>query len=119
MAEKRMTKREMFAQILTHLTDAAEVEFIERQIELLENKSGKASKPTAKQVENAALKEAIVTYMVPGATYTVTEIMENCLALVEVGAGNQKVSALMKQLADAGVVTKVYEKRKPYFSLVG
>lgn len=119
MAEKRMTKREMFAQILTHLTDAAEVEFIERQIELLENKSGKTSKPTAKQVENAALKEAIVTYMVPGATYTVTEIMENCLALVEVGAGNQKVSALMKQLVDAGVVTKAYEKRKPYFSLVG
>lgn len=112
---KKMTKKEMFNQILTHLTDAAEIEFVKHEIEMLEKKAGsKSGKLTATQVANEGVKAAIVEAMEAGATYTIADLMAGVPALAE--ASNQKVSALMKQLVDAGVVVKSYEKRKAYFT---
>ena len=34
---KKITKKEMFAQIMSHLTDESEINFIKHEIELLEN----------------------------------------------------------------------------------
>ena len=47
-----------------------------------------------------------------------------CLLKAKDGANleeisNQKMSAILKQLVDSGVVAKSYEKRKAYFSVVG
>ena len=52
---KKMTKKEMFAQIKTRLTNAEEIAFIEHEIELLENKASGTRKPTSTQVENEKL----------------------------------------------------------------
>ncbi|MBQ8635894.1 hypothetical protein IJ425_07060 [bacterium] len=116
MAEKRMTKREMFAQIMGHLNDVEEIAFIEKEIARLDAKASN-TKPSAKQVENEALRAAIVEFMVPGEKYAVNELMVRVPELAAINATNQRVSALLKPLADAGVVVKTYEKRKPFFGL--
>lgn len=111
----KMTKKEMFTKILTHLTDADEIAFVEHELELLAKKAGsKSGKPTATQVANEAVKAAIVEGMEAETAYTISDLMAGVPALAE--ASNQKVSALMKQLVDAGVVVKSYEKRKAYFT---
>lgn len=112
---KKMTKKEMFNQILTHLTDAAEIDFVKHEIALLEKKAGtKSGKPTATQVANEGVKAAIVEFMEADVAYTIAEITAGVPELAE--ASNQKVSALMKQLVDAGAVVKAYEKRKAFFT---
>ena len=112
---KKMTKKEMFNQILTHLTDAAEIAFVEKEIAMLEKKAGaKSGKPTATQVANEAVKAEIVEFLGGVETATIADITAGVAGLAE--ASNQKVSALMKQLVDAGVVVKTYEKRKAFFA---
>jgi DNA-binding transcriptional regulator GbsR (MarR family) len=46
----------------------------------------------------------------------VTEIQKEIPECAELS--NQKVSALIRQLKDAGLVVKTEDKRKSYFSLV-
>lgn len=113
MAEKRMTKKELFANVLGYLpaTAVAEREMVEKEIARLEAKKAGNGKPTAKQLANETMKEAIVAHMVPGERYTIAQLME------VVGESNQKVSALMTQLVKAGAVVRGEEKRKPYFEL--
>ena len=111
----KMTKREMFAQILSHLTDEAEIAFVEHEIELLAKKAGaKSGKATATQVANEAIKADILVFMEGAGALTIAEITAGVEALA--GASNQKVSALMKQLVDAGMVVKSFEKRKAFFT---
>lgn len=112
---KKMTKKEMFTLIKTHLTDPNEIAFIEHEIELLENKASGVRKPTATQVENEKVKNLIVDYLASsGATLTIVEI-QKALNLEDVS--NQKMSALLKQLVDNHTVVKTYEKRKAYFTI--
>lgn len=112
---KKMTKKEMFNQILTHLTDADEIAFVEKQIEMLDRKAGtKSGKPTANQVANEGIKAAIVDAMEADKAYSIADLMAGVEALADLS--NQKVSALMKQLVDAGAVVKTYEKRKAFFT---
>lgn len=111
----KMTKREMFAQILSHLTDETEIAFVEHEIELLVKKAGaKSGKATATQVANEAIKADILVFMEGAGALTIAEITAGVEALA--GASNQKVSALMKQLVDAGMVVKSFEKRKAFFT---
>jgi hypothetical protein len=82
----------------------------------LEKKSGAERKPTATQVANEGYKSAIVDFL--GGVdkpQTVTDILKGVPALE--GFSNQKVSALMTQLKDAGVVVKTSDKRRSYFAL--
>lgn len=113
---KKLTKKELFNQILNayDLTDE-HVAFIEHELELLEKKvSNKSGKMTATQVANEKLKGDIVEFMEDGATRSIADIMAGVETLA--GLSNQKVSALMKQLVDAGAVNKTTEKRKAYFT---
>lgn len=113
---KKLTKKEMFAQILTHLTDENEIAFIERQIELLENKSNSTRKPTANQVENEGFLEEIVKVLTEsGEALNISDIQNLSENLPD---SNQRMSSLLKKLVDSGVVEKVYVKRKPYFKVV-
>ena len=82
----------------------------------LEKKSGAERKPTATQVANEGYKAAIVDFLGGvDAPQTVTDILKGVPALE--GFSNQKVSALMTQLKDAGVVVKTSDKRRSYFAL--
>ncbi len=113
---KKMTKKDLFNQILTsyNLTDE-HAAFIQHELELLEKKAGtKSGKPTATQVANEAIKADILAFMDGAGTLSIADITAGVEALA--GASNQKVSALMKQLVDAGAVVKSTEKRKAYFT---
>lgn len=111
---KKMTKKEMFAQIKANynLTDA-EIAFIDREIELLEKKNGGIKKPTKQQEINNGLKEVILDHMEYGEKYTITDLMKQVPELAELS--NQRVSAIVRGLKESGLVDRVEEKRKAYF----
>ena len=111
----KITKKEMFAQIRNHLTDPQEIEFINHEIELLEKKSTASKKPTANQVENENYMEIILGIL---------EKSDKALSISDIQAlnenlptSNQRMSALLKKLKEAGAVERVYEKRKPFFKI--
>ena len=113
---KKMTKRDYFNAILSKypLTDA-EKAFVEHELELLEKKNSSEKKPSAQQVANEGIKQAILSGMKPNRLYTITEIQKEILKGEELS--NQKVSALVRQLKDADLIVKTEDKRKSYFSL--
>lgn len=114
-----MTKREMFVAIANVAEVASNEEmmnFINHEIELLDNRKGKGSKGMTKtQKENEGIKELILA--------TLTEIGEKATVsdLVATdalnGYSNQKISALLRQLVASGQVEKTMEKKKAFFSL--
>jgi len=112
MANK-MTKKQMFEQIMSHTTDKAEREFLAHQIELLDNKTAN-KKMTAEQIANAKLKREIVETMVVGKGYTVSEVLLLNTDWVGTYSVN-KFSALMNQLVDEGFLSKTSVKRVSYF----
>lgn len=122
--EKKMTKKEMFAQVIAmakgeEVTVTADeiVAFAEHEVELLDKKAGtKSKKETANEAENARLMGVIVdTLTESGKAMTVSELMTANAELGELS--NQKVSALMKKLVDGGKVQKSTDKRKSVFSI--
>ena len=114
---KKMTKREMFEQIKSHLTDPAEVAFVEHELELLAKKNSGDKKPTAQQVANESLKQTIIEVLTDnGGLMTVTDVQKSCEELSVLS--NQRVSALLRQLKDDGKVERVEDKRKAYFKAV-
>ena len=112
-----MTKRDYFTAILSKypLTDA-EKAFVEHELELLAKKNTSDKKPTAQQVANDGIKTAIAEGMSPNRLYTVTEIQKEIPECAELS--NQRVSALLRQMKDDGIVTRTEDKRKAYFSIV-
>ena len=120
--EKNTTPRITKAQKFAMIAELSEVksnpmlsEFIAHELELLANKNSGEKKLTAQQVANEAIKTAIVEAMVPGTTYTITDIIKSVSACADLT--NQRVSALMRQLIEAKVVVRTEDKRKAYFSL--
>lgn len=115
MTETKMTKAQMYAQILTHLTDEAEIAFINHEMELLAKKnSARSTKPTKTQVANAGYMEEILTAMESGHAYTVSEIAELVPSLK--GFSVNKVSALVRGLKLDGRVERTEVKGKAYFT---
>ena len=124
MATKKMTKKEMFAEIIkmmkgetSSVTESAVIEFAEHEIELLNKKSSSGSgKPTKTQLENEGYKEVILEALATAdKPMTISELMEYAEGLA--GLKNQRVSAIMTQLKNANKVVRTMEKKKAYFSL--
>ena len=118
MTNKKITKRERFESLLNMAEVKANpdmVAFIEHELELLAKKNSADKKPTAQQVAIDGIKQAIVDGMERDHFYTITDIQKNVPACADLS--NQKVSALVRQLKDDGVITKTEDKRKSYFSL--
>ena len=119
---KKMTKKDYFNALLNIPavgTNDELVAFIEHELELLERKSEKKSenkKPTATQIENEKLKDAIMEYMKPEVAYTIKEMLENIEECD--GFSTPKMSALLHSLAKEEKVERVEEKRKIYWKLV-
>lgn len=115
---EKMTKKEMFAEILKVegvAENTAMVEFINHEIELLTRKGSKST-PSKTQIENEGIKEVIVNALTEiGTPVTITELQENCKELASYS--NQKISALLKQLVDSKVVVKSTDKKKSYFTV--
>ena len=90
------------------------VEFATRRLELLEKKNSAEKKPTAQQEANAAIKTAVLTTMADGKKRTVTELLKDVDGLPE-DMSNQRMSALVRQMVEAGLVMREEIKRKAYF----
>ena len=118
MENKKMTKMQKF-EMLSKL-DAVKSnpmlsEFVAHEMELLSKKNSAEKKPTAQQTANAGIQTAILENMEVNRLYTITEIIKSVPECADLT--NQRVSALVRQLVDAGKVIRTEDKRKAYFSL--
>lgn len=120
MENKKMTKKETINLLIDVLMGNKEVEdmqifidFLVHERELLEKKSSNSGQ-TKTQKENETIKEKIVATLKELDKYsTITDIQN---ANTELGEySNQKISALLKQLVDSEVITKMVDKKKAYF----
>lgn len=118
----KLTKAQKFAMI----AEIAEVknnpmlaEFIAHEVELLSKKNSADKKPTAQQEANATIKADILSVMEanPKQLFTVSELLKKVPNLPDTMT-NQRMSALVRQMVDAGQVKRTEDKRKAYFSLV-
>ena len=120
--EKKMTKKETINLLIDVLMGNQEVEdmqifvdFLVHERELLEKKSSNSGQ-TKTQKENEVIKDKIVETLRELDKYsTITEIQNANVELSELS--NQKISALLKQLVDSEIVTKVIDKKKAYFKV--
>ena len=125
MADK-MTQKDFFKAIIVKLGGTVDgevkdisnediVEFAEGRIAQLAKKSS-SRKNSAKNEENENLKAVIADVLADGGRKTVTEIMKANATLSELS--NQKVSALLRQMKEDGVVDKVKDKKATLFFAV-
>lgn len=113
---KKMTKKEMFAQLLNNYNlTSDEIAFINKEIELLEKKNGGAKKPTKQQMANADIKDSILDAMESGQKYRIADLLKVVDNLPE-DMTPQRMSALIRQLKLEGAVIRTEEKRVAYFT---
>ncbi len=115
MTNKKMTKADYFRQIMENyaLTED-EKKFVEHELELLAKKNSAEKKPTAQQVANEGIKQAILDTLEPKKLYTITDIIKTVPECAEMT--NQRVSAIVRSMLDISI-DRVEEKRKAYFRL--
>ena len=116
MADVKMTKAQMFAQVVEMAQAQGRqdiVDFAEHEIELLAKRNSADSKAKAKKAaENAELADKIVEFLAgadaPMATLDVA---------TAVGISTQKATPILKGLVDEKRVVETMEKRKKFFAL--
>ena len=114
----KMTQKVALNYVLENYELPAEVsEKLTSMVASLEKKSAKSGerKPTKTQIANEGFKACILENMEVGRLYTVTELTKEIPFGEELSA--QRVSALVRQLKEAGKVARTEEKRKAYFSI--
>lgn len=119
--EKKITKKENFATLTeivansSHPRKAELLGFIEHEVDLLSKKSSKTTM-TATQKANLEVLEVIKEVLADGeAPMTVSEMIKD-KRLSEYT--NQKISALLRKLVEAGEVEKVTDKKVSRFALI-
>ena len=118
MTNKKITKRDRFNALLNMAEVKANpdmVAFIEHELELLAKKNTSDKKPTAQQVANEGIKQAILDGMEDGRLYTITELQKSIPECAELS--NQRVSALVRQMVGV-TINRTEDKRKAYFSKI-
>lgn len=119
---KKMTIAEQFAALLEKypFTDE-ERAFIEGRIEKATRKSNGERKPTAKQLQNAAVADEVYAFMAdtPDTAYTVSELLKVCPAFTAIDECSASyANAIVKKLKDAGRVVRTEVKGRAYFTAV-
>lgn len=113
---EKFTKRDYFNRILSYAHDE-DKDFILHELELLEKKNAsRPTKPTAKQIANVDLMNAIYEGMSANVRYTVTELNEQIPALH--GLTINKVNALVRGLKLEGRVLREEVKGRAYFTKI-
>ena len=119
---KKLTKRDRYAQLLALNEVKANpdlVAFIEHEVDLLTRKNTVNGEKalTPNQIQNENFKVIIAEYMAsaPDRLFTVTELNKEVDVLNDLS--NQRISAILRQMVDAGKVEKVVDKRKSYFRM--
>ena len=116
MSEKRVFKKDYLGELRVLAEGAGRtdlVEFCDKEIEKLANRKVTQTK---NQKDNEVIKEVMLEILAGlDEAVTITDFIKVDERMA--GYSNQKVSALMKQLVDAGKVVKTSEKKKSYFKL--
>jgi hypothetical protein len=118
MTTKKITKRERFESLLNLeavKADPGMVEFINHELELLVKKNSADKKPTAQQVANEGIKQAILDGMEDNRLYTITELQKSIPACADLS--NQRISAIVRQMVGV-TINRTEDKRKAYFSKI-
>lgn len=102
---------------IASLSDAEAIEKLTALRSQYEKRAGAERKPTAKQNENSAYKSDIVAWMEPEQTYQVGDILKGVPTIAEAGLSIQRVSAMLTQLVNDGVLVKTIDKRRGIYSL--
>lgn len=116
MANK-ITKREVIGMMMKEEVVKANptyVAYLENELALL-NKKAQNKKATKTQEQNVSIKATILEVLATIGSGTVTDIQNGNAELSALS--NQKVSALVRQLIEAGKVVKTVDKKKSIFSL--
>ena len=122
MTNKKPTIAEQFAALLEKypFTDE-ERAFIEGRIEKATRKSNGERKPTAKQLQNAAVADEVYAFMAdtPDTAYTVSELLKVCPAFTAIDECSASyANAIVKKLKDSGRVVRTEVKGRAYFTKV-
>lgn len=119
---KKMTKREMYAKILSFAEIQADPELVDgikHEIELLDRKNSSDRKLSKNAAENVGLKAEILKIMSkePEKLFTATEIWKQMKNWDDLS--NQRISALLKQLKEEGKIKKNENKKRSLFQYIG
>lgn len=122
---KAPTRKEMFTSVsdflAEHDADTALIDFVNHQIELLDNKK-ENKKQSKEQEENATYSNAIYEQMAFERKYSAAELMKELPAVSDWNANHetelsvQKLASLLKPLVDGGKVVKTTEKRRVFYT---
>ena len=122
---KAPTRKEMFTSVsdflVEHDADTNLIDFINHQIELLDNKK-ESKKQSKEQEENATYSNAIYEQMAFERKYSAAELMKELPAVGDWNANHetelsvQKLASLLKPLVDGGKVIKTTEKRRVFYT---
>lgn len=123
---KRITKAMRFEDIkallngedVKHGTSVADaLAFCDSEMALLAKKNTSDKKPTKTQAENEGYKALILDFLREQSEgVTCTDVQKSVTEFADFN--NQKIAALMRQLVDAGKVSKEVIKGKALFSIV-
>ena len=120
MTSTKMTNRKAINYVLSNCDVPTDVrEKFEGMLAALDRKATADRKPTAKQVENEGIREALVAFINANAGdtenggFTVTELIKSVDVIAD--ASNQKVSAILRQAILNGEIAKTSVKRHTYF----
>ena len=114
---EKITNVKALAYVLENcdLTDEVR-EKVEKMKAQFEKKNSAEKKPTANQVANKGIQDAILEGMENGKLYTITDMIKEIPACADLT--NQKVSALIRPLINVSI-ERVEDKRKAYFRKIG
>lgn len=119
--EKKITKKEMFGEVIKVANELGRndiVEFANHEIELLDKKA-QSKGETAKQKENANIKDIVLATLEKLNTkVTVTELLQNDEINEKVNGSNQKLTALLTQLKKDNKITNIKEGKKSYYQAI-
>lgn len=117
---KKLTVVEMYDIIIAKVKNGValsenEIEFLNERKDLVAKKNA-SRKPSANATANEGIKENILAEMEKGKAYTITDMIKSLPSCADLT--NQRVSAIVRQLKEGGLVNRKEEKGKAYFTLV-
>jgi HSP90 family molecular chaperone len=119
----KMTKKDYFNELAT-LVASAEISaenkealqsFINHEIELLSRKSNNTSDSKKVKEQEGVMGEILEALATVTEPVTISELQKAVPRMAEYS--NQKLSAMLRKLAEMQKVNKTIEKKKSYFSL--
>ena len=117
MAERKITKKDNFATLLTIKAVAENqvlVDFIKHEIELLDKKGSSTKKKENAEMQGL-ISEIVAVLESQNKACTISEIQKVSDVLKE--ASNQRISALLKKLVDADRVIRTKQGKLTFFKL--